>query len=116
MRSKLLNQFWTLFLSMSLISMLGLSSPAWAIDLQSAKSQGLVGEKQSGYLGTVKSSSEVNALVKKVNNARKAHYEKIAKRNGTSLEVVEVLAGKKAIGKAAAGHYVQSASGSWVKK
>jgi len=116
MRSKLLNQFWTLFLSMSLISMLGLSSPAWALDLQSAKSQGKVGEMQSGYLGVVKSSTEVKALVNKVNKARKSHYEKIARRNNTSLEVVEVLAGKKAIEKAARGHYVQSASGNWVKK
>jgi len=116
MHSKMLNQFWTLLLSVSLISMLGLSTPAWALDLKSAKAQGLVGEKQSGYLGAVKSSAGVKELITQVNEARKVHYKKIAKRNATSLEVVEVLAGKKAIEKAAVGHYVESASGSWVKK
>lgn len=96
--------------------MLGLSSSLWAIDLQSAKNQGLVGETQSGYLAVVKNSGEALAVVKQVNDERKKHYQSIASRNGTSLQVVEVLAGKKAIEKASSGHYVQNSSGSWVKK
>jgi len=115
-RSKLLKKIWTLLLGMSLAGMLGFSSSLWAIDLQSAKSQGLVGETPSGYLAAVKNSAEARAVVAQVNSARKQHYQSIASRNGTSLQVVEILAGKKAIAKAARGHYIKSASGSWVRK
>jgi len=113
---KVFNQFLRFFLVISLAGMMGLSSPVMALDLQTAKAQGLVGEMQTGYLGAVKSSADVNALVSKVNNARKQHYKKIAKRNNTSLDVVEVLAGKKAIDKASRGHFIQSASGKMIKK
>lgn len=116
MQHKWLKKIWTLFLAMGLAGMLGLSSSAWAIDLQSAKDQGFVGETLSGYLAVVKDSAGVHALVTNVNNARKTHYQSIAKRNGTSLQVVEVLAGKKAVEKASPGHYVQNTSGNWVRK
>ena len=116
MQHKWLKKIWTLFLGMSLAGMLAFSSSVWAIDLQSAKNQGLVGETLSGYLAVVRNTADAHAIVAEVNKARKAHYQSIAKRNATSLQVVEVLAGKKAIEKAASGHYVQSASGNWVKK
>jgi uncharacterized protein YdbL (DUF1318 family) len=87
-----------------------------AIELQDAKSQLLVGEKADGYLGVVKSSPEVIALVNRINKARRQHYEDIAKRNGTSVDVVEKLAGKKAIDKTPSGQYVQLPPGSWVRK
>lgn len=116
MQYKWLKQIWTRLLGMGLAGMLAFSSSVWAIDLQSAKNQGLVGETQSGYLAVVKDSADAHALVAQVNDARKKHYQSIAKRNATSLQVVEVLAGKKAIEKAAPGHYVQGASGNWVKK
>jgi len=116
MRSTMFNQLQRIFQLITMLCLLGLSSHAMALDLQTAKSQGLVGEMQSGYLGAVKSSAEVKALVSQVNKARKQHYEKIAKRNNTSLDVVEVLAGKKAIERASPGHYIQSGSGALVKK
>ncbi len=90
---------------------------AFAIDLQEVKAQGLIGEQLNGYLGVVSAdaSAEVRALVKDVNTKRKAKYESIAAQNSTSLETVELLAGKKAIEKTAAGNYIQSATG-WKKK
>jgi len=115
-RSKLLKQIWTLLVGISLAGMLGFSSSLLALDLQSAKNQGLVGETASGYLAVVKNTADARAVVAQVNAARKSHYQSIASRNGTSLQVVEVLAGKKAIAKAASGHYVKSPSGSWVRK
>ena len=36
---------------------------AWAISLDQAKQQGLVGEMPNGYLGVVVASSEVSSLV-----------------------------------------------------
>lgn len=97
-----------------LLSLL-LSLPALALDLGEAKAQGLVGETATGYIAAVKSSPEVNALVKDINAQRKAHYQKIATKNKISLEAVEVRAGQKAIGKTPAGQFVNPGSG-WQKK
>ncbi|OIN16172.1 YdbL family protein [Shewanella indica] len=101
---------------MTLTAALLMSFCVFAIGLQDAKSQGLVGEQQNGYLGVVKSSAEVSALVKDVNAKRRAHYEKIARQNGISVDDVAKLAGAKAIAAADKGHIVQDASGKWVRK
>lgn len=89
----------------------------FALDLQQIKSDGLVGEQLNGYLGAVDSgaSAEVKALIKDVNAKRKSKYESIAAQNSTSLETVELLAGKKAIEKTKSGNYIQTAAG-WKKK
>jgi uncharacterized protein len=92
-----------------------MSLPAFALDLGSAKSQGLVGETSSGYIAAVKPSGEVNALVADINKQRKAHYQKIAGKNNISLQAVEVRAGQKAIGKTPSGQYINPGSG-WQKK
>jgi len=106
----------SLLLAMSAICLLNFASPAWALGLQEAKTQGLVGEQLTGYLGVIKPSAEVQALVEEINQARRQQYTAIAKRNGTSVAVVEALAGKKAIEKASPGDYVQDTSGAWVQK
>ena len=92
-----------------------LALPAFALELGDAKSRGLVGETYSGYLAAVKPSGDVNSLVKNINNQRKAHYQKIAEKNGISLQAVEVRAGQKAIGKTPAGEFVNTGGG-WQKK
>jgi uncharacterized protein len=92
-----------------------LATPAFALDLGGAKSKGLVGETSTGYIAAIKPSGDVNALVMDINSQRKAHYQKIAKKNNISLEAVEVRAGQKAIGKTPAGQYINSGGG-WKKK
>ena len=87
-----------------------------ALNLQQAKQQGLVGETTTGYLAAVKSSSEVNALVKQVNDKRRDLYKQMASKNNIPLAQVEQLAGRKAIAKTAAGHYIKTSSGQWQKK
>ncbi|NOX28032.1 MAG: YdbL family protein [Gammaproteobacteria bacterium] len=90
---------------------------AFALNLQEAKSQLLVGESVTGYLGVVKPSAGVAALVSDINAKRKTSYQKIAKRNGTSLSAVEQLAAKKAIEKTARGQMIQtSPGGAWIRK
>ncbi len=92
------------------------AQPAYSIDLQTAKDQGLVGETTSGYLAAVKSPSpEVSALIESINAKRKQKFMEIAARNNTSLEAVEQLAGKKAIEKSASGDYVK-VDGGWQQK
>ncbi len=102
-----------LFAGMLLIS----ASCVYAVDLQQAKATGLVGEQLNGYLGIVDAGAgnDVRAMVEDVNSKRKTKYKSIASQNSTSLETVEILAGKKAIEKTKAGHYIQTATG-WKKK
>ena len=93
-----------------------ITQPVYALDLQTAKQQGLVGETPSGYLEAVKSpSAETRALIDDINAKRKQKYKDIAARNKTSLQAVEQLAGKKAIEKSAPGSYVK-VGGSWKQK
>lgn len=110
--------FFSVPMLLIMLASLGFTTSSWAIDLQAAKSQGLVGEQPNGYLDSVKGtpSKDVAALIEEINTARKTEYTKIAKRNNTQLGVIERLAGKKAIEKTPSGQYVRSASGSWMKK
>ena len=104
--------------AMILIStcLLLIAQPAYAIDLQSAKAQGLIGETPSGYLEAVTSaSSETKALIESVNEKREQKYKEIASSNNTTLQAVEALAGKKAIEKSKPGSYIKP-GGSWQKK
>lgn len=101
--------------TMVLLGILLIAQPVWALDLQSAKVQGLVGETATGYLAPVQSSHEVQQLVEAINGKRKIYYQKISQRNKTSLAAVEHLAGKKAIQKTARGQFIQ-VNGAWKKK
>ncbi len=98
-----------------LLATLLTATSALALDLDEAKSRGLVGETSGGYLAPVVSSAEVEALVSSINSQRKAHYLKIASKNDISLAAVEVRAGKKAIEKTPAGQYISTGEG-WQKK
>lgn len=103
-------------ISLIFIAVFVICGSALALDLQSAKSQGLVGETPSGYLAPVQGgNAEAAQLVQSINAQRKAHYQNIASRNKTSLQSVEQLAGKKAIEKSPAGDLVQI-NGQWIKK
>jgi|WetSurMetagenome_2_1015567.scaffolds.fasta_scaffold717295_2 uncharacterized protein len=98
-------------LSLSLLMAL----PAFALDLGEAKSSGLVGETNTGYIAAIKPSAEVNALVADINKQRQVYYQKIANENGISLQAVEVRAGLKAIEKTPAGEYINAGTGWQVK-
>lgn len=89
-----------------------------AISLDEAKTQGLVGERSDGYLGYVvkPASSEVVALVKLVNNKRKAKFVSTAKKTGATLKQVEMSFHKRALQATSSGKYVQDKNGQWVKK
>ena len=91
---------------------------AWAVDIGSAKAQGLVGESNSGYLAAVKTpaSADVNALIAEVNAKRKAEFDATAKKTGTTLQQVAYRFYELAVQKTAPGHYYQDAAGAWKKK
>ena len=94
-----------------------MAQSVFALSLDEAKSRGFLGETQSGYLGAVDpmTSQGVLALMREINNRRRKAYEAIAKKNGTPVETVEALAGKKAIEQTTAGNYIKL-NQDWVKK
>lgn len=117
MQSKINNPVKAWFNPLSLILLMALLAfPALALGLKEAKQQGMVGEMSTGYLGAVVSNSEVNTLVKQVNDKRKKVYLNIARKNKLSLDEVAILAGKKALSKTTSGHYIKNANGKWVTK
>jgi uncharacterized protein YdbL (DUF1318 family) len=94
------------------------ASSAFAISLHEAKSSGLVGERNDGYVGYVVTppSAEVKVVVKDVNNKRKAKFSQSAKSNNVQIDQVSNRFYQRAISATKAGQYYQDASGTWVKK
>ena len=91
---------------------------AWAIDLGTAKAQGLVGESNSGYLAAVNSpaSADVNALIAEVNAKRRAEFEATSQKTGATVAQVAFRFYELAVQRTAAGHYYQDTAGDWKKK
>jgi uncharacterized protein YdbL (DUF1318 family) len=111
----------------SIRSMIGglllmLALPVFAMSLQqamsaldSAKAQGVVGEQPNGYLGVVSNANNSSDIVKLINDARRAEYERLAKTNNISIKDVETLAGQKAIERTEKGNFIEL-NGKWIKK
>ena len=91
---------------------------AWAIDIHSAKDQGLVGEANTGYLAAVggSPSAEVKALIADVNRKRKAEFERTAGKTGATLEQVRFRFYELAVERTKPGHYYQDQQGNWKRK
>ena len=110
------NWITNVFLAL-LISMMAMSV-AIASPLSQPKADGLIGEQANGYIGLVKQNvpADIKKLVNDVNAKRRAGYQKIAKKQGTSLAEVERVGGNTAIEKTLRGNYIRDASGTWRKK
>lgn len=104
--------------SLLLITLLAVSSTAFAITLQEAKEQGLVGEQRDGFVGFVVATvpADLQALVQQVNAERRARYEEIARENGITLTQVAAVAYERAVQATQSGHYIQNAAGQWIRK
>ena len=95
------------------IGLMLLLQNAWAIDICDAKSQGLVGEANTGYIAAVQTpaSAEVRALIADVNGKRKASFQSTAQKTGTSLAQVANRFYELAVQKTASGNYHQDKGG-----
>ena len=93
-------------------------SVALASALTKPKADGLIGEQATGYIGLVRNDvpADIRKLVDETNAKRKAGYEKIAKKQGTSLAEVEKVGGNTAYQKTLKGNYYRDTSGVWRKK
>jgi uncharacterized protein YdbL (DUF1318 family) len=91
---------------------------AFALDIDVAKEQGLVGEARTGYLAAVQqpASAEVKALIAEVNAKREAQFERTAKKTNTTVLQVANRFWELAVERTAPGHYYQDANGNWRKK
>ena len=86
---------FTKYLSATCV-LLVITSQAWALNLQEAKSSGAVKETATGYLVVVDAEQkEAVSLVKDINVKRKSRYTEIANRNNISVRSVEMQAAKK---------------------
>lgn len=94
------------------------SHSAFALTLQQAKQQGLVGETRTGFIATIDppAPAKVKQLINRVNNQRKTTYNSISKSNNISLSIVQQRAYQKAVQKTQAGHFYQNSAGKWQRK
>lgn len=97
---------------------LSLANSAFAIDKDTAKRQGLIGETANGYLAspTGSASSEVRALIEQINAKRRAAYQNSAAKAGVSRSVIEQRIAERLRSRAVSGDYLQDASGRWYQK
>ena len=100
------------------ITLLLLLQNAWAIDLRDAKTQGLVGEANTGLLAAVHTpaSAEVRALIADVNAKRKDRFEATARKTGATRVQVAYRFYELAVQRTAPGNYYQDSKGRWKKK
>ena len=105
-------------LLMTLLITLMLSPVAYAMDLDAAKRDGLVGEGNNGYLAYVVKppSAEVMALVKQVNNLRRDKFTASATRYNLSVDQVASRFYERANKETEAGNYIQTPAGDWRRK
>ncbi|HWP65569.1 MAG TPA: YdbL family protein [Candidatus Limnocylindria bacterium] len=108
---------WLARFGMVIAAVLATALPAAALDLDTAKRQGLIGERPDGYVEVVdpNASPDVRAFAAEVNAKRRDAYQKVARQNGAPLADVAKIAGKKLIDGAPPGTYVKI-DGEWVKK
>ncbi len=93
-----------------------LAGPAWSLDLDNAKAQGLVGEQSNGYLGVVVDRADVINLVNSINEKRRSAYLESAANAGVELSIMEQRIGQRLIQRTPSGQYIRQPDGHWVKK
>ena len=100
------------------IGLMMLLQNAWAIDIRTAKDEGLIGEANTGFVAAVSkpASAEVRALIENVNKKRQTQFDRTAEKTGASVEQVAQRFYELAVQKTASGHFYQDAGGHWKKR
>ena len=94
-----------------LAALIMFASPAYALDLHSARTSGLVGEGLDGYVVARKDTAEVKALVSEVNTKRRQAYARISAENKQPVDIVAKLAAEQIINGLDSGVYYQTPGG-----
>ncbi len=92
------------------------NSPAKADALDDAKLAGVVGEKLDGYLAVLKSTPQIEALVKDINQKREAAWGKIATKRALPITEVQKVFAEEVYERSEKGTMLQQLNGDWLKK
>lgn len=84
--------------------------------IDSLKTQGVIGENNAGYLAVLKDNAAAKTLADSENKDRAAVYQAIAQKTGSSAELVGKRRAAQIAEKAGSGQMIQDATGKWVKK
>jgi hypothetical protein len=92
-------------------------TPAFALDLLTAKEKGLVGETMAGLIAPVTTpvSPDVQTLITTTNAGRMKIYADTARTQKVPIEQVQAVSGATLIEKTPKGQFVKTANG-WVRK
>ena len=102
--------------AVAMMLLIGLASPAFALDLETARSQGFAGEVDNGLLSVPPGApADAQALITTINNSRRAEYAKVAAQNNLALDVVGGMMFQKIYARLPVGTWVQM-QGKWAKK
>ncbi|MCX6178341.1 MAG: YdbL family protein [Chlorobiales bacterium] len=102
--------------AVAMILLMGIAAPAFALDLETARSTGLAGEVDNGLLSVPPGApGEAQPLISTINNSRRAEYAKVAAKNNLALDVVGGMMFQKIYARLPAGTWVQI-QGKWTKK
>jgi uncharacterized protein len=96
--------------------LVGIALPAFALDLETARSKGLAGEVDNGLLAIPPgATAEAQEMITTINNSRRAEYAKVAAKNNLTLDVVGSMMYQKIYSRLPAGTWIQ-VQGKWIKK
>ena len=84
--------------------------------IKALKDQGIVGENNIGFLEFIGNRKEKADVIEAENKDRKLVYEAIAKKQGTTTEVVGQHRAIQIADKAQSGEWLQDVNGKWYQK
>lgn len=80
---------------------------------QTARAQGLIGEKPDGYLEALGGGATIRAMVDDLNIRRREEYTRLARERGATVEQMAFTTGCNLIMRTVAGEKYQAPDGSW---
>jgi uncharacterized protein YdbL (DUF1318 family) len=109
-------QSLVLRLAAAMMLFMVIAVPVFALDLNTARLNGLAGEVDNGLLA-IPPGSRVDGeeLIANVNNSRRAEYAKVAAQNNLTIDVVGEMMFQKIYSRLPAGTWVK-VQGKWLKK
>ena len=122
-----MNRYTKTILSLLTLSMIATAGLAWGQDIKTRmlerlpaitdlKARGIIGEDNQGYLAFMKGKNEKKEVVDAENTDRKLVYGAIAKKQGTTADLVGQRRALQIAEKADPGEWLQKADGTWHKK
>lgn len=93
-----------------------IAAPSFALELQDARAQGVVGETRAGYIAKIGGGADVAQLVADVNLKRRGEYERISADKHEPVDVVGKLAYGQIVANLPQGAKYQDGNGKWATK